>query len=111
MQHLPGYLVATAVAVLLSSVPLRANAPDAAACVQIAQADVVVHGYRRSNGTSVPTHMRTAPDGNPYNNYSYPGNLNPYTGKVAPGNPATYLRNSADHGGTPYHTWTGYQTK
>lgn len=33
------------------------------------------------------------PDGNPYNNYSFPGNTNPNTGNVAPGNPDTYLRN------------------
>lgn len=37
--------------------------------------------------------MRSNPDGNPYNNWSYPGNTNPYTGKVAPGNPSTYLDN------------------
>lgn len=37
--------------------------------------------------------MRSAPDGNPYNNWSFPGNVNPYTGKVAPGDPATYLKN------------------
>ncbi|WP_205513093.1 hypothetical protein [Longitalea arenae] len=33
------------------------------------------------------------PDGNPYNNWSYPGNTNPYTGKVAGGDPDTYLSN------------------
>jgi hypothetical protein len=41
----------------------------------------------------VKSHYRSSPDGNPYNNWSYPGNTNPYTGKVAKGNPSTYLKN------------------
>ena len=56
-------------------------------------ADEYVHGYTRSDGTYVQGYMRSSPDGNPYNNYSFPGNTNPYAGKVAPGNPDTYLRN------------------
>lgn len=31
--------------------------------------DVYVHGYSRSDGTYVQPHYRSAPDGNPYNNY------------------------------------------
>jgi hypothetical protein len=54
---------------------------------------VYVRGYFRKDGTYVSPHYRSAPDGNPYNNWSYPGNVNPYTGKVAPGNPDTYLEN------------------
>lgn len=60
-----------------------------------AVADERVTGYTRKNGTYVQPHYRSSPDGSPYNNYSYPGNVNPYTGKQATGNPATYLR---DHG-------------
>ena len=52
---------------------------------------VKVNGYYKSNGTYVAPHYRSSPDGNPYNNYSFPGNVNPYTGKVATGNPDTYL--------------------
>lgn len=52
---------------------------------------VRVNGYYRKNGTYVAPHYRSSPDGNPYNNYSFPGNTNPYTGKVATGNPDTYL--------------------
>jgi hypothetical protein len=52
-----------------------------------------VNPYVRSDGTQVPGYYRSSPDGNPYNNYSFPGNTNPYTGKVAPGDPDTYLRN------------------
>src|SRR5262245_45661991 len=57
-----------------------------------ADAQVRVRGYFRKDGTYVQPHMRSAPDGNPYNNWSFPGNINPYTGKVAPGDPAAYLR-------------------
>lgn len=54
---------------------------------------VHVNGYYRSNGTYVQSYERTAPDGNPYNNYSYPGNYNPNTGRITGGNPQTYLNN------------------
>ena len=56
-------------------------------------ADVYVNGYYRSNGTYVNGYYRSSPDSSPYNNYSYPGNTNPYTGKTATGNPDTYLNN------------------
>jgi len=55
-------------------------------------ADEYVHGYHRKDGTYVQPHYRSDPDGNPYNNYSFPGNTNPYTGERATGNPDTYLR-------------------
>jgi hypothetical protein len=65
--------------VLAAAVTLTAASPS--------RADEYVHGYYRSNGTYVQPYFRSDPDGNPYNNYSYPGNLNPYTGQVAPRNP------------------------
>ena len=58
----------------------------------IALAQTWVNPYVRRDGTAVQGHYRSRPDGNPYNNYSYPGNTNPYTGRVAPGNSDTYLR-------------------
>jgi len=61
--------------------------------INISSAQTWVNGYYKSNGTYVTGHYRTNPDGNPYNNYSYPGNYNPNTGKVSTGNPSTYLRN------------------
>lgn len=64
----------------------------------VAFADVWVNGYTRSNGTYVQGYYRSSPDSNPYNNYSYPGNLNPYTGKIAPGNTSTYLNNYYNSG-------------
>lgn len=54
---------------------------------------VYVKGYTKKNGTYVEPYYRSSPDHNPYNNYSYPGNTNPYTGKTATGNPDTYLDN------------------
>lgn len=56
-----------------------------------AEARVYVRGYYRKDGTYVRPHYRTAPDSNPYNNYSYPGNYNPNTGKITPGDPYKYL--------------------
>jgi len=56
-------------------------------------AQVHVRGYIRSNGTYVAPHMRSSPNLTPTDNYSYPGNTNPYTGKTATGNPDTYLKN------------------
>ena len=50
-----------------------------------------VRGYYKQNGTYVQPHYRANPDGNPYNNYSFPGNYNPNTGRITAGNPDTYL--------------------
>ena len=72
---------------------------------------VHVNGYYRSNGTYVQPHYRSAPDGNPYNNWSYPGNTNPYTGKVAPGNPDTYLRNYYDRSGGSSYSLPSYSAQ
>ena len=64
-----------------------------------ARADQFVNGYTRSDGTYVQPYWRSDPDGDPYNNYSFPGNVNPYTGAVAPGDPDTYLGNYSGFGG------------
>ncbi len=52
---------------------------------------VYVKGYYRKNGTYVRPHYRTAPDSNLYNNYSFPGNYNPNTGKTTTGDAQKYL--------------------
>jgi hypothetical protein len=41
-----------------------------------------VHGYTRSNGTYVHPYYRSSPDNTVTNNFSYKGNVNPYTGAV-----------------------------
>lgn len=64
--------------------------------------DEYVRGYFRRDGTYVQPHWRSSPDGNPYNNYNYPGNVNPYTGERATGNPDSYLRRYYDS--NPYQS-------
>ena len=71
---------------------------------------VRVRGYYRKDGTYVRPHYRSAPDGNPYNNYSYPGNYNPNTGKITPGDPQKYLeryynRSSSRTSSVDFDTW------
>lgn len=60
---------------------------------QILFSQVRVNGYYRNNGTYVEPYMRSSPNNNPYDNYSFPRNTNPYTGKTSNGNPNTYLDN------------------
>ncbi len=50
-----------------------------------------VRGYYRKDGTYVAPYTRSNRDGNPYNNYGYPGNYNPNTGQTSPGDPDKYL--------------------
>lgn len=77
--------------------------------VQLINAQVRVKGYYRKDGTYVQPYYRSSPDGNPYNNWSYPGNVNPYTGEVARGNPETYLRNYyklyGEYSSASYHNY------
>lgn len=58
-----------------------------------ADAQVWVDGYYRDDGTYVNGYYRSSPDGNPYNNYSFPGNYNPNNGEVTSGSVEAYLRN------------------
>jgi hypothetical protein len=57
----------------------------------VAMAQVWVNPYTGKDETHVKGHYRNNPDGNPYNNWSYPGNTNPYTGKQATGDANRYL--------------------
>ena len=74
----------------------------------LARAQVYVRPYERRDGTEVQGHYRSAPDGNPSNNYSYPGNTNPYTGRVAPGSADNYLTN---HQGDPLRLDRPYRNR
>lgn len=67
--------------------------------------DVYVHGYTRSDGTYVQPYYRTAPDSNPYNNYSTQGNVNPYTGQ--PGTKSPYSSESGSGSQSPYGSQYG----
>ena len=52
-----------------------------------------VSGYIKSNGSYVSGHYRTCPDSSPYNNYSFPGNYNPNTGRITGGSRSSYIDN------------------
>lgn len=58
-----------------------------AASIKPVLADEYVNGYYRSNGTYVQPYYRSSPNGNPYDNYSTRGNVNPYTGAIGTQNP------------------------
>ena len=76
--------------------------------LSVAQAQVSVDPYAQKDGTHVGGHSKSNPDGNPYNNWSYPGTANPYTGNQAPGDFNRYLErpqnrnNSGSNGQNPY---------
>ncbi len=53
--------------------------------LSVAQAQVWVDPYNRKDGTQVQGHYRSNPDGNPYNNYSFPGNTSPLQRKTSHG--------------------------
>jgi hypothetical protein len=74
----------------------------------VAQAQVLVDPYLRRDGTYVDGHYRSNPDGNPYNNWSYPGNVNPYTGKEATGDPNRYLERYNNQGNSGYGNGSSY---
>lgn len=65
-----------------------------------------VRGYYRKDGTYVQPHQRSNPDGKPYNNYNFPGNYNPNTGRITPGDPNRYLdryyRDRSPYRSNPY---------
>jgi opacity protein-like surface antigen len=83
--------------------------------LSIAQAQVWVDPYTRKDGTQVQEHYRSNPDGNRYNNYSYPGNTNPYTGKQATGDPNRYLeqlqKNNSGSNGQNHYQFNPYQRR
>lgn len=49
---------------------------------------VRVRGYIRSDGTYVPPHVRSSPNGSTLDNWSTKPNYNPYTGQQGTQNPA-----------------------
>lgn len=71
----------------------------ALAFLNVSQANAEsVRGYIQRDGTYVGPHQRTNPDRNPYNNYNFPGNYNPNSGRTTPGNLNTYLDRYYDKG-------------
>ncbi len=72
-----------------------------------ANAAVHVNGYYRKNGTYVRPHYRSDPDSSVTNNWSYPGNTNPYTGVTAGGSSYTYTNSYTP---SPSYTYTAPPT-
>ena len=74
-------------------------------------ADEFVNGYVRRDGTYVQPHMRSSPDGNPFNNWSTQGNVNPYTGVPGTHNPygGTYGAAMPSYGVPSYPTYRSYR--
>ncbi len=52
-----------------------------------AAAQTYYQGYTNQHGTYVQPHYQSAPNGNPYDNWSTRGNTNPYTGQPGYQNP------------------------
>jgi hypothetical protein len=82
----------------------------------VAQAQVWVDPYTPKDGTYVGGNYRINPDGNPYNNGSYPRNANPYTGNQAPGDPNRYMerqqnRNNSGSNGQNRYQFNPYQIR
>lgn len=75
----------------------------------VASAAVYTRGYYKKNGTYMSPYYRSKPDRSPYNNYSYPGNYNPYTGKYSRGRSSTYLNNY--YGRRNYGSSYGYGSR
>jgi hypothetical protein len=76
---LPTFTASTRESTPQKSVPGAASSP----------APVWVNSYYRQDGTYVPGHWRSAPDGDPSNNWSNEPNVNPYTGKPGTHHPGT----------------------
>jgi hypothetical protein len=89
MMHRKGWLAGIIGIVLLLSAGL-------------ALAQVRVDGSYRRDGTYVQPHYRTAPDSNRYNNYGYPGNYNPNTGRITGGDSTRYLQRDYEPQPQPY---------
>lgn len=103
----PEVQVRRLLAVLLSLVIL------AAVSAPVASADEWVNGYFRGDGTYVQGYYRSSPDGIPYNNYSYRGNVNPYTGSIGtksydPSYPSYRSYGSYGGYGSSYGSYSSY---
>lgn len=75
----------------------------------IATAQTHVDGHVRKDGTYVPPHYRTNPNGNALDNWSTRGNTNPYTGERGTVDPyrdrsPSYGSSSPSYGNSLYGT-------
>ena len=89
-----------------------------AAFPAVADAQVKVRGYYRSDGTYVQPHYRSSPNSSVWDNWSTRGNVNPYTGQVGTRDPygsygytprynppaTNYYNNPNSYFSTPYRS-------
>jgi hypothetical protein len=61
--------------------------PNSTTAYASSNGEVYVRGYYKKNGTYVQPYWRSRPDGDPSNNWSITGNVNPHTGEVGYRNP------------------------
>ena len=80
------FLTAAALAAALFSPAVLAPSSAAASCY----GSTWVDGYIRTDGTYVHGHYRTCPDSSTSNNWSAPGNTNPFTGSGGASSGSTY---------------------
>lgn len=76
-------------------------------CVQPSLAQTHVDGHFRRDGTYVPPHYRSNPDGNRFNNWSATPNVNPYTGQRGTQDPYRAQQPGSNNlyaPQNPYHT-------
>ena len=74
---------------------------------QIVAGQVYVGGYTKKTGHMLRHTCVQAPiQVLMTDNYSYPGNTNPYTGKIATGDPDTYIKNIYKNCNNAYNTGT-----
>jgi hypothetical protein len=66
---------------LIYFAPMLVGSKSRRSPVQPAGEAVWVNGYYRNDGTYVSGHYRSAPDGDPSNNWNNAPSVNPYTGK------------------------------
>ncbi|HIJ94720.1 MAG TPA: tetratricopeptide repeat protein [Desulfuromonadales bacterium] len=72
--------------------------------------DVYVKGHFRK-GKWIAAHYKTSPEkGNPYKNYSYPGNYNPYKREYAPGSRESYLYNNYEKERNNLNTFSNFSS-
>lgn len=64
-------------------------------------ADTYVPGHFRKDGTYIQPHYRSAPDGNPLNNWSTQPNVNPYTGQPGTRTPDSFSNPGSGLGTQP----------
>jgi hypothetical protein len=76
-----------------------------------ALADEYVHGYTKNDGTYVPPHYRSSPNGTDSDNWSSKGNSNPYTGEQGTKDPYGSNNGYGQGNGSGNGGYNGFNSK